>query len=77
MNDESRIRRIGWLPVKERRDFHLLNLEHKALYSPKWPAYLQLVKIKQKRTLRSNQATRYNFHSIRKGHFSGCSSHSF
>ena len=58
VNDVSRIRRIGWLPVKERRDFHLLNLGHKALYSPNWPTYVQLVKVQHKRTLRSSQATR-------------------
>ena len=34
VNDVSRIRRMGWLPVKEGRDFHLLNLVHKALYRP-------------------------------------------
>ena len=58
MNYVSRIRRIGWLPVKERRDFHLLNLVHKALYSPNWPAYVQLVIVQHKRNLRSSQATR-------------------
>ena len=42
MNDVSKIRRMGWLPVKEGRDFHLLNLVHKALYSPNWPTYVQL-----------------------------------
>ena len=40
VNDVSKIRRMGWLPVKEGRDFHLLNLVHKALYSPNWPIYV-------------------------------------
>ena len=58
MNDVSRFRRIDWLPVKKKRNFHLLNLVHRALYSPNWPAYVQLVKAQHKRTLRSSQATR-------------------
>ena len=31
-------RSLGWLPITERRDFHLLKLAHKALYSSNWPA---------------------------------------
>ena len=58
MNDVSRIRQIGCFPVKERTYFHPLNLVHKALYSPNWPTYVQLVKVQHKRTLRSSQATR-------------------
>ena len=33
---------IGWLPVKERRDFHLLKLVFKVLYSDAWPSYLKI-----------------------------------
>ena len=40
MNDVSKIRRMDWFPVKEGRDLHLLNLVHKALYSPNWPTYV-------------------------------------
>ena len=68
MNDVSRIRQIGCLPVKERRYFHLLNLVHKALYSPNWPTYVQLVKVQHKRTLRSSQATRLQI-PLEKGTF--------
>ncbi|KAK2562422.1 hypothetical protein P5673_014074 [Acropora cervicornis] len=68
VNDVSRIRQIGCLPVKERRYFHLLNLVHKALYSPNWPTYVQLVKVQHKRTLRSSQATRLQI-PLEKGTF--------
>ena len=35
---ERDILSLGWLPIPERKDFHLLKLAHKALYSPDWPA---------------------------------------
>ena len=33
---------LGWLSIPERRDYNLLNLAHKALYSAVWPAYLHV-----------------------------------
>ena len=68
MNNVSRIRQIGCLPVKERRYFHLLNLVHKALYRPNWPTYVQLVKVQRKRALHSSQATRLQI-PLEKGTF--------
>ena len=68
MNDVSKIRRMGWLPVKEGRDFRLLNLVHKALYSPNWPTYVQLVIVQHIQTLRSSQATRLQI-PLEKGTF--------
>ena len=50
--------KLGWLPVKERRDFHLLKLVHKALHSYSWPTYLELTRVNGMRTLRSSSATR-------------------
>ena len=34
VNDINDIVKIGWLPVRQRRDFHVLKLVHKALHSP-------------------------------------------
>ena len=68
MNDVRRIRQIGCLPLKERTHFQLLNLVHKALYSPTCPTYVQLVKIQHKRTLCSSQATRLQI-PLEKGTF--------
>ena len=49
---------LGWLPIKERRDYHLSKLVYKALYSSNWPAYLKLDEYKSSRTLRSSSARR-------------------
>ena len=39
---ENDIVNLGWLPVPERREYHLLKLAHKALHNPQWPLYLPL-----------------------------------
>ncbi len=49
---------LGWLPIKERRDYHLSKLVYKALYFSDWPAYLKLDEYKSSRTLRSSSARR-------------------
>mgnify|MGYP001796041535 CR=1 FL=1 len=46
--------KLGWLPVRERRDWHLLKTDHKALYSHNWPQTLRLEKVKHTRLLRSS-----------------------
>ena len=51
LNDVSK---IGWLPVKERRDFHLLTLVFKALYSDAWPSNLKINEVVHTRLLPSN-----------------------
>ena len=42
---ENYIINLGWLPIPERREYHLLKLAHKALHNPQWPPYdgIQLV----------------------------------
>ena len=50
--------KIGWLPKRRRRDFHVLKLVHKALRFPGWPSYLPLDTVKHLRSLRSGAATR-------------------
>ena len=54
---ETDILSLGWLPITERRDFHLLKLSHKALYSSNWPAYLPLEQYVPTRTLRLSAST--------------------
>ena len=58
VNDINDIVKIGWLPVRQRRDFHVLKLVHQALYSPSWPSYIPLDTVKYLRSLRSGAATR-------------------
>ena len=45
---------LGWLPIRECRDWHLLKTAHKALYSDNWPQTLRLEKVKHTRLLISN-----------------------
>ena len=58
INDINDIIKIGWLPVRQRRDFHVLKLVHQALYSPSWPSYVPLDAVKHLRSLWSGAATR-------------------
>ncbi len=34
--------KLGWLPVRQRRDWHFLKAVHKALHQVTWPTYLRL-----------------------------------
>ena len=45
---------MGWLPINERRENHLLHTVFKALYFNNWPSYLKLDIHKSGRTLRSS-----------------------
>ena len=56
VNDISVILKLGWLPVKERRDWHLLKRTFKATYSPLWPSYLPIDIVKNTQNLCSNVA---------------------
>ena len=56
VNKISTIMDLGWLPMKEHRDFSLLKTVHKSLYNDNWPSYLQLEISKPVRNLRSNTA---------------------
>ena len=58
VNDINDIVKIGWLPVRQQRDFHVLKLVHKALHSPSWPSYIPLNTVKHLRSLWSGAATR-------------------
>ena len=54
VNSVDSLFKLGWLPMRERRDWHLLKAVHKALYSNTWPQSLRLEKVKHTRTLRSS-----------------------
>ena len=50
----SDVLKLGWLPVKYRKDFHVTKLIFKALYRDDWPSYLPLEIYKPGRYLRSS-----------------------
>ena len=54
VNSTESILKLGWLPMRERRDWHLLKAAHKALYSNNWPGYLQLNRVQHTHVLRSS-----------------------
>ena len=41
LNGSNDIFTVGWLPERQRRDFHVPKLVHEALHSPSWPSYVQ------------------------------------
>ena len=49
---------IGWLPIVERRDYHLAKLVFKAMHLSNWPSYLKLEERKSLKDLRSSTASR-------------------
>ena len=49
--------KLGWLPINERRENHLLHTVFKALYFNNWPSYLKLDIHNPGRTLRSSTET--------------------
>ena len=54
MNNIDSIQKLGWLPMKERREWHVLKTAHKAIYSHDWPGNLQVKQVKHARDLRSS-----------------------
>ena len=50
--------KIGWLPVQERREWHLLKTTYKALHDTSWPSYASLKVAKPLRNLRSSDSTK-------------------
>lgn len=49
--------KLGWMPIKERRENHLLNTVFKALHCNDWPSYLKPDIHNPTRTLRSSRET--------------------
>ena len=58
VNDLNDIVKMGWLTVRQRRDFHVLKLVHQALHSPSWLSYVPLDTVKHLRSLWSGVTTR-------------------
>ena len=54
VNNIDSILKLGWLPMKERREWHVLKAAHKAIYSHDWPRNLQLEQVRHARNLRSS-----------------------
>ena len=54
VNNIDSILKLGWLPMKERREWHILKAAHKAKYSHDWPRNLQLEQVRHARNLRSS-----------------------
>jgi hypothetical protein len=50
--------KIGWLPVQERREWHLFKTTYKALHDTSWPSYASLKVAKPLRNLRSSDSTK-------------------
>ena len=60
---------IGWFPVRQQRDFHVLKLVHKALYSLSWPPYIPLDTVKHLPSLVVRSSNKINY-TIVEGHLS-------
>ena len=56
VNSIESIFKLGLLPMRERRDWHILKAAHKALYRyrSEWPLYVSLERSEHARVLRSN-----------------------
>ena len=52
MNKIDSILKLRWLPMKERREWHVLKAAHKVIYSNDWRRNLQLEQVKHARNLR-------------------------
>ena len=51
MNNIDSILKLGWLPMKERREWHVLMALHKAIYSHDLPRNFQLEQVRHARNL--------------------------
>ena len=49
--------KLGWLPIQERREWHILKTTYKALYESSWPSSVSLELNKQVRNLRSSHSS--------------------
>ena len=49
VNNIDSILKLGWLPMKERREWHVLKAAHEAIYSHYWPRNLQLEQVRHAR----------------------------
>ena len=57
VNDNYTIYKLGWIPIKQQRQYNQLKLVHKAIYNAEWPS-LSLDIVQNARCLRSSNAIR-------------------
>ena len=69
MNNIDSILKLGWLPMKERREWHVLKAAHKAIYSHDWPRNLQLEQVRHARNCTVIKYHKSSY-SLLLGHFS-------
>ncbi|XP_057299613.1 uncharacterized protein LOC130630223 [Hydractinia symbiolongicarpus] len=62
------ITRLGWLPIKQRREWHLMITAFKSVHQNNWPKYLKNEIVVHKRTLRNADEIRLKT-SLRKNTF--------
>ena len=60
VKDRENLEKIGWLPMKERRDRNVLQQTFKAIHFANWPQYLSLEQSVKDRNLRSQGNIRLN-----------------
>ena len=68
--------KLGWIPIKEGRENHILLNTFKALHYNDWPSYLKLDTHNPSGTLRSSKETRLKF-SLASGTFQDSASNVF
>ena len=76
IHDKLEISKIGWLPLQERREFHLLKQAFKSIYCEHWPSYLRLSVVNHERVLRSSSSINLKI-PMEKGTFQDSAAKSF
>ena len=62
VNSVNTLFKLGWLPMSEHRDWHLLKAAHKALYDGHWPRNLRLETVQHGRWLLSSELLTLKYH---------------
>ena len=74
--EKNDLLKLGWLPINERRESHLLHAVFKAMHSTYWPSYLKLDIHNPGRTLRSSSEITLKV-PIESGTFQDCAAKAF
>ena len=76
MKSVNTLFKLGWLPLRERRDWHLIKEAHKALYDEHWPRNLRLEAVQHGRCLRSSETIHLKI-PLEAGTFEECAAKPF
>ena len=76
VNSVNTLFKLGWLPLIQRRDWHLLKAAHKALYFEHWPKNLRLETVQHGRCLRSSETINLK-KPLESGTFQDCAAERF